>query len=34
MGKKIYFAWMLAVVFALAGCEDLEDTYGALRGEM
>ena len=33
MGKKIYFAWMLAVVFALAGCEDLEDTYSDYAGD-
>lgn len=33
MGKKIYFAWMLAAVFALAGCEDLEDTYSDYAGD-
>ena len=33
MGKKIYFAWMLVAVFALAGCEDLEDTYSDYAGD-
>ncbi len=31
--KRIYFAWMLGILFLAFGCEDLEDTYSDYAGD-